>query len=493
MGNVAGVDYSAMVGPMNAAMKAAGCTTVQRAAMWCAQLRTESGGLRWMWELWGPTADQRSYEGRANLGNVNPGDGYRYRGRGPIQLTGRNNYRSFTRWMKSQGLSDLDFEREPDKVAEPHWGFMAAAYYWVNNPNINRYADQGDVLRASAVINGWYTYPNGSLRTPNHYQDRLKFYNQALKFGSALLPTGAPEGNRVIEKILDYPRNEVTQDTIYNCGPASVQTIVAGATGKMHSEASLGKSLGTHTGGTDWIGQFPRVLNQHIPAAKYNFAEIPNDPPTADQKNLLWDRIVNSIGAGYGVVANIVAPPSNYPKAVSPSTINFAYGSGTVYHYIAVMGYRLEGGVKKVWISDSGFYPYGGFISFDQLASLIAPKGYAYATATAPETQKEEGSLLSALTAEEQREVLNLTRENHKLIKAAVHELTHKFQSRYDLELFRQGKITEDQIYSETAIGYALDEDRKVEDMHANMLPTMMKVLEEIREELKEEIANGKK
>lgn len=297
----------------------------------------------------------------------------------------------------------------------------------------------------------------------------------------------------MIEKILEYPRNEVTQDTIYNCGPASVQTIIAGATGKMHTEAFLGKQLGTHTGGTDWIGQFPRVLNNFIPEAKYAHTELPNDPPGQAQKDTLWRRVVSSIDAGYGVVANIVAPPSNYPRAVAPSTINFAYGSGTVYHYIAVMGYRVESnGTKKVWISDSGFYPYGGFISFDQLASLIPPKGYAYATADPKVTQKE-GNFLSALTPAEQREVLNLARESHTLIRSAAHELTHRFQSRYDLELFRQGKINEDQIYSETMTGYGLDDNRKIEDVHANMLPTMHKILTEILAEIKKEMADEKK
>lgn len=85
------------------------------------------------------------------------------------------------------------------------------------------------------------------------------------------------------------------------------------------------------------------------------------------------------------MVVNIVAPPSNYPRAVAPSTISPAYRGGTVYHYIAVMGYS-DGGGRRVWVADSGFSPYGYWLGFDQLCSLIVPKGYAYSTAPGKDT-----------------------------------------------------------------------------------------------------------
>ena len=176
---------------------------------------------------------------------------------------------------------------------------------------------------------------------------------------------------------------------------------------------------GTHQGGTDWIGQFPAVLNRHIPGAQYRVVEMPNDPPTPAQRDRLWNDIVSSINAGHGVVVNIVAPPSNYPRAVAPSTISPAYNGGTVYHYFLAAGYS-DGGGRRVWIADSGFSPYGYWISLDQLATLVPPKGYAYSATHAP---APTGGFLPMLNDAEQRELLQKTRDIHR-------ELTQRYPSR---------------------------------------------------------------
>lgn len=71
----------------------------------------ESGCGKWMKELWGPTTAQRGYEGRSDLGNSQPGDGLRFRGRGYVQITGRRNY---TLWARRLGM---DIVAKPDLVA----------------------------------------------------------------------------------------------------------------------------------------------------------------------------------------------------------------------------------------------------------------------------------------------------------------------------------------------------------------------------------------
>lgn len=183
------------------------------------------------------------------------------------------------------------------------------------------------------------------------------------------------------EHVLDYPREYVRQETGYWCGPASTQTILY-SRGVFVDEGELARQIGTHTGGTDHIGLIVPVLNDRLGADIYRAVVMPNDPPTREQCDRLWRDIVSSIDAGFGVVANIVAPPSNYPRGVKGS-ISPAYGGGTVYHYFDLMSYD-DAGDRAVWVADSGFSPYGYWLSFDQLCSLIPPKGYAYAANAAP-------------------------------------------------------------------------------------------------------------
>ena len=92
-------------------------------------------------------ASGAAYEGRKDLGNVNKGDGVRYKGRGPIQLTGRANYRKY-----GQELG-IDFENNPTIVALPSVGMLVACKYWSEN-NLNVFADYDDVTTITRRING---------------------------------------------------------------------------------------------------------------------------------------------------------------------------------------------------------------------------------------------------------------------------------------------------------------------------------------------------
>src|SRR5690625_2909744 len=177
MGSSPSVDYARFAGPFTQAMRAADITTVNRAAMWCAQIGHESAGLRYMEEI----ASGAAYEGRRDLGNIHPGDGVRYKGSGPIQLTGRANFRAFTCWATSAGHTDLDFEAHPHLVREnPRWGFLAASWYWaVARPQLNALSDAGDLEGATRAVNGGL----------NGLADRRQRWERCRAMGNRLLTT----------------------------------------------------------------------------------------------------------------------------------------------------------------------------------------------------------------------------------------------------------------------------------------------------------------
>lgn len=114
-----------------------------RLAHFMAQLVHESGSFRYMEEI----ASGAAYEGRADLGNTQAGDGKRYKGRGPIQLTGRANYRTFGRRI------GIDLENHPEIAAIPSIGLHIALEYWADR-NLNTMADADDVVTITRRING---------------------------------------------------------------------------------------------------------------------------------------------------------------------------------------------------------------------------------------------------------------------------------------------------------------------------------------------------
>ena len=134
----------------------------ERSVHFLAQIAHESAHFRTTTEY----ASGAAYEGRKDLGNNYPGDGKRFRGRGLIQLTGRANTRTFTAWMRKREPGSMDFEANPERVAEFPWAFLASVYYW-DSRNLNRYADSNNIEMITRRINGGL----------NGYADRLRYYD----------------------------------------------------------------------------------------------------------------------------------------------------------------------------------------------------------------------------------------------------------------------------------------------------------------------------
>jgi putative chitinase len=131
---------------ITAAMAEFGIETHEQQARFLAQIGHESGGLRYTVELWGPTPAQARYEGRVDLGNVRPGDGYRFRGRGLIQTTGRANY------ARTGNALGIDLEADPDLLGEPELAARSAGCFWQAR-NLNAITDFRLLTRK---INGGY-------------------------------------------------------------------------------------------------------------------------------------------------------------------------------------------------------------------------------------------------------------------------------------------------------------------------------------------------
>lgn len=147
---------------LNSAMGKYGVVTPLRIAAFIAQVGHESGQLRWLKELWGPTVQQAKYEGRADLGNSVVGDGFKFRGRGLIQVTGRANYANCGKAL------DLDLLEHPELLEIPRWACESAAWFWQSN-GLNELADKDQFTTITRRINGGL----------NGLDDRLQLWARA--------------------------------------------------------------------------------------------------------------------------------------------------------------------------------------------------------------------------------------------------------------------------------------------------------------------------
>jgi len=119
--------------------------TPLRQAHFLAQVGHETDGLATMQEY----ASGREYEGRADLGNVRPGDGVLFKGRGPFQLTGRANYRSIGAQL------GVDLIGRPELAERFPVAGLTAALFWKGH-GLNRFADQDDIRAVTRRVNGGY-------------------------------------------------------------------------------------------------------------------------------------------------------------------------------------------------------------------------------------------------------------------------------------------------------------------------------------------------
>jgi putative chitinase len=171
-----------------------GIDTPERIAAFIAQCGHESGGwttfeenlnysaqgLNSIFKKYFPTLESaqpyarkpemianKIYANRMGNGDSASGDGYKYRGRGPIQLTGRANYTAFAKDMFDDWQNVVD---NPDWVTyDKDFALMSAIWFW-NKNNLNKEADAGDIKTMTRKINGGYI----------GLEDRIAHYNEAM-------------------------------------------------------------------------------------------------------------------------------------------------------------------------------------------------------------------------------------------------------------------------------------------------------------------------
>lgn len=120
--------------------------TPLRIAAALAQFGHETGGFRWLRELGGDRYF-RMYEGRRDLGNIHDGDGAKYRGRGYIQITGRDNY------FRAQRATNLPLINTPELAEQPGFAALISCWWWQQR-GLNPVADAGEFRRMTRMING---------------------------------------------------------------------------------------------------------------------------------------------------------------------------------------------------------------------------------------------------------------------------------------------------------------------------------------------------
>lgn len=110
-----------------------------------------------------------TYAGRLGNGSAGSGDGWRYRGRGLIQITGRANYAASNLIL---GLElGIDLLERPDLLEQPHYAALSAAEWW-HRHGCNELADTGDMAAVTRRVNGGLT----------GLDDRLKLYSAAMTY-----------------------------------------------------------------------------------------------------------------------------------------------------------------------------------------------------------------------------------------------------------------------------------------------------------------------
>ena len=185
---------------LNKAMREFEIATYLRASAFLAQLAHESAEFRYFEEI----ASGKAYEGRKDLGNTQPGDGVKFKGHGPIQITGRANHAACGKAL------GLDLINNPTLITRPPNAFRSAGWFW-DTRGLNALAD-GRLFKAiTKKINGGF----------NGLADRQKYYDRALR----IIPEDLNLGAANLNVPPDEEHGDVTPSAIA-AAPAATPSVI---------------------------------------------------------------------------------------------------------------------------------------------------------------------------------------------------------------------------------------------------------------------------
>lgn len=196
-----GANVNRWIDPLNSAMETVSITTPARESAFLAQAAHESNEFTQLEEslnyggealvrvfdkyfdednvgpyIRNPRAiANRVYANRMGNGDTNSGDGWRYRGRGIFQITGRDNYRTCSIAICNEPMALLD---DPDMLTDPDYACISAAWYW-SSRDLNKLADAGNFDGISDLINlGHVTTRVGDAHGA---KQRVAYFDKALE------------------------------------------------------------------------------------------------------------------------------------------------------------------------------------------------------------------------------------------------------------------------------------------------------------------------
>lgn len=228
------------------AMQTFSIDTPARITCFMTQVKWESGGLVYFAEL----ASGSAYEGRASLGNNQPGDGPRFKGSGPIQVTGRSNFTAAQHALDAAGIK-INILTDPSLARTVRYGFWISSWWWAAHGG-NSVAERTPLSAASIACGRLVN--RGDANSQFQAQDeeqRVQAFQHVAAFGSlTLAATGV--GAPTTKEDEDMPLNDADKawivkaitDAVHADNVRQAQVIVAGHTNKHYAQAEVNDVYG---------------------------------------------------------------------------------------------------------------------------------------------------------------------------------------------------------------------------------------------------------